>query len=305
MANILILGASGFIGKALTKELSKDHYVVGFDRHILSELKSLRNVKLVLGDFTKQPCFDDLLHGIDIVIHLICTTIPKDNTDTISDEIVENLVPTINLLESMVRCNVKEIIFASSAGTVYGEADNIINQSASYLNPRCGYGVLKKVTESYFQFYNLRYGINHKIMRITNPYGWGQNKKKMQGLIPILVNKLKNNEEIVIWGDGENVRDYIFMEDLVQAFCKVIKYNGNQHVFNIGYGKYYSILEVLEKVQVESRKTFTNIKYLPARFCDVKKCVIDLSESQKELNWYPKTDLNLGIRLTVEKLLKD
>ena len=305
MANILILGCSGFIGRALAKELSKDNNIIGFDRIILPELQSLNSVKLISGDFIKQASFDFLLKGIDIVIHLICTTIPKDDTDTISREITDNLVPTINLLESMVRCNVKDIIFASSAGTVYGETGDIMNSTSSCLNPRCGYGVLKKVTESYLQFYNLRYGINHRIMRITNPYGWGQNKNKVQGLVPILVNKIISGEEIEIWGDGENMRDYIFMDDLLQAFRKMIRYSGEQHIFNIGYGKYYSISEVLEKIKKESKLDFVSVKYLPARFCDVKKSFIDLDESHNELKWYPNTDLDLGIRLTIDHLMKE
>ena len=305
MAKILILGCSGFIGKALTKELSKTNKVVGFDRYISDELLDLDNVKLVTGDFTKYEYFDSLLDGIDVVVHLICTTIPKDDTKNITEEIVENLIPTINLMESMVRCNIREIIFASSAGTVYGETGETINTYNSPLNPICSYGVLKQIMENYINFYNLRYGINHKIMRITNPYGWGQDKNKGQGLIPILVNKIKMQEEVFIWGDGKNLRDYVFMDDVVKAVSKIISYKGSRHIFNIGYGKYYNIFDVIEKIQRESGKVFKNIRCVEARFCDVKKSYVDLSESQKELEWYPCVDLDTGIKLTIENLIND
>ena len=95
------------------------------------------------------------------------------------------------------------------------------------------------------------------------------------------------------------------MDDLLQAFRKMIRYSGEQHIFNIGYGKYYSISEVLEKIKKESKLDFVSVKYLPARFCDVKKSFIDLDESHNELKWYPNTDLDLGIRLTIDHLMKE
>lgn len=121
MENLLILGAGGFIGKAVVEKLSEQYPIRAFDRKIVDEFVKYNNVEMVVGNFADSKKFDQYLNDIDTVIHLISTTVPSDETANIPDEIEENIISTIKLLESMVRCNVKNIIFASSAGTVYGE----------------------------------------------------------------------------------------------------------------------------------------------------------------------------------------
>ena len=120
-SKLLILGAGGFIGKAVVEKLSEQYPIRAFDRKIVDEFVKYNNVEMVVGNFADSKKFDQYLNDIDTVIHLISTTVPSDETANIPDEIEENIISTIKLLESMVRCKVKNIIFASSAGTVYGE----------------------------------------------------------------------------------------------------------------------------------------------------------------------------------------
>lgn len=304
MKKVLILGAQGFIGKSLVLRLKDEYNIIAFDRNNNLSHPQDTNNHFVAGDFVSRANFDDLLDGVDKVIHLIATTFPNDDTKNIDIDVMQNVVPTLRLLESMVRCNVKEIIFASSAGTVYGETGDSINTVFSSLHPQCAYGVHKKVIESYLDFYHLRYGINHKIMRITNPYGWGQDVHRVQGLIPILVNKMLKNEEIVVYGDGSNMRDYLFITDLADAFYKVLQYVGNDHIFNIGYGESFSINGVIELIENTFNKKFVKINYEKRRFCDVNKSFVDLKSTQEKIGWQPKISLEEGIRLTIDKLKK-
>ena len=116
MSKILIFGASGFIGKALTLKLVTEHKIVAFSNNPANELHNVKNIQTIIGSFTEISDFTELLSGIDCVVHLISTTAPSDNTKHIPDEIVNNIVPTVRLLEDMVSCGVKRIIFASSAG---------------------------------------------------------------------------------------------------------------------------------------------------------------------------------------------
>ncbi len=302
LKKILILGASGFIGKAVARELAESFDIRAFARKKTPDFDAYENIEPVTGDFAAVQAFDEILQDVDTVVHLICTTVPGDDTKRIPAEIQENVIPTVRLLESMVHRKVKNIIFVSSAGAVYGETGDLINSVSAPLNPRCGYGVQKCVIEKYLLFYALRYGLNIKIMRVTNPYGWGQDTNKMQGLIPIFINRLLKGEEISIYGDGSHERDYLFIEDLVQAVRRVIEYSGNEHIFNIGYGHYYSINQIVEYIEKIAGRKFKRINYVKSRFCDVHKSYVDIGHAQKILNWKPVISLETGIELTVSRL---
>lgn len=303
MSNILILGAAGFIGKNITCAMAEEHNITAFDRVCAPEFESFNNIKMIVDNYAEIEKFDKYLKNIDIVIHLISTTVPCDDTSHIPDEIRNNVIPTVRLLESMVRTGVKKIIFSSSAGAYYGETGDIINNSVTRSNPYCSYGVQKVVIEDYIKFYGLRYGIDYRIMRISNPYGWGQNPNKMQGLIPIFINRLVHDEPISVFGDGENKRDYIFMSDLVNAVIKICEYNGPQRVFNIGYGEYYSINEVISMIEYISGQTFVRIDHSDERFCDVRSSIVDMSEAQKILGWKPQISIHEGIKSVYELTL--
>lgn len=301
MEKYLVLGGGGFLGKAIVHQLSNHCNVRVFDRFKVPEFDEISTVEVVTGDFQTQQ-FDELLDGVDGVIHLVSTTVPNDDTSIIPTEIEQNVIPTVRLLESMVRCGVNKILFSSSAGTVYGETGDHVNSTGDPLNPQCSYGMQKKVIEGYLQFYGVRYGIDYRIMRITNPYGCGQNPNKMQGLIPIFINRLLNGDPITIFGDGTNQRDYIYIHDVAVAVEKVMHYTGNQHIFNIGYGEVFSINEIINILEKESGLHFVNIARAPDRLCDVHKSIVDTKSTQDELDWYPKVDLLNGIQITLNLL---
>lgn len=302
LKRILILGASGFIGKALSLRLSDQYEVVAFSRKSDSELTKVNNIRAVTGNFSTIEDFRELLTNVACVIHLISTTVPGDDTSNIPKEIEENVIPTVKLLEDMVRYGVPKIIFASSAGTVYGETGEKINNIHSSLNPHCSYGVQKVVIEEYLKFYGLRYGLDYRIVRISNPYGLGQDSKKPQGLIPILIRKLENKEAITVFGNGNNIRDYIFLPDLIDGITSVIRYDGQERIFNLGFGKYYSICDVIKMVEDVENKKFVSIHESAERFCDVHQSLVDMNESHIKLKWFPQTDLKEGITLTLQAM---
>lgn len=295
MKTVLVMGAGGFIGKSLCKELSQKVKVRAFDVYDIEEFADIDNIEMVIGNFVSDQDFSDILYGVDEVFHLISTTLPTEDTSNIPREIEQNIIPTVRLLESMVKNNIKDIIFASSGGTIYGETGNHMNYVTDPLNPICSYGVQKKVIESYLQFYGLKYGINYKIARISNPYGLGQNPNKPQGVIPIFINRLLNNQDITIYGDGTNERDYIYMDDLIEALIKLSVYKGTSDIFNIGFGQAHSLKEIVEIIERLSKKKFKNINYQPMRNCDVSKTILEVKPSQELLNWEPKIEMEQGI----------
>lgn len=300
MKKCLILGAGGFMGKSLCRELVKDYEIVAFDRKIPEELMEIGGVaKCVEGDFVEMKDFSLLLEGVDKVIHLISTTIPQEETANIDIEIMQNVVPTVRLLESMVRAGVPEIVFSSSGGTIYGESGDHENATRDELHPICGYGVQKKVIESYLEFYGLRYGINYKIMRISNPYGIGQDPKRPQGVIPIFVYRLLHDMPITIYGDGNSERDYIYIPDLIEAFKNVLEYSGDTHIFNIGSGKGHTLNEIIGMIEQKAGKKFVGTDYQEKRKCDVSKNLLNVDATWRELNWKAKMDLEQGIETII------
>lgn len=302
MSKVLILGASGFIGKALSLKLAEKNEVIAFANSIADELQEINNIYNIAASFEEIEDFSSLLKGVDCVVHLISTTVPSDDTEHIAGEIEQNIIPTVKLLESMIRCDVKKILFASSAGAIYGETGESINDTSSLLNPFCSYGVQKAIIEMYLKFYGVRYGLDYKIMRISNPYGIGQDKKKMQGLIPIFVRKLMDEEPINIFGNGDNMRDYIFLPDLIDGIISVMKYVGKERIFNLGFGKYYSIYDVVRIIEDIGKKKFVSINSSAERFCDVHQSFVDMKQSHLELKWFPKTKLEDGIELICQAI---
>lgn len=295
MKKCLILGASGFIGKALCRKLHEKYEITAYDRVYSAELENVGNIRQIVGDFALTRDFTDILQGVDTVIHLISTTLPADSTDGIPEEIMNNIVPTTALLESMVKTGTRQIVFSSSGGTVYGETQNRVNTVSSPLAPICSYGVQKKVIEAYLEFYGIRYGLQYKIARISNPYGIGQDARKPQGVIPIFIRKLLDEEPITIFGDGTEVRDYIYMDDLMVFFEKLLEYEGKEHIFNIATGNVYSLLQIIEKIERMAGKQYTEIIYKERRFCDVKKSLLDAKTTWKLLQYSPKVSLDDGI----------
>jgi len=243
----LVLGASGFIGKNLcAKLLSKGYSVRAYDRVDSEDLRNIGVQDIFVGDFTKTDDFTEMLKDVDLVYHLVSTTLPKGGSEHIIDEeINKNLIPTIKLLEDMKKFKAPKIVFASSAGTLYGDVlDNVANKESDLLKPICSYGLQKQLIENCLMFYKNAYNIDCRVARITNPYGIGQDKKRMQGVIPIFIDRLLNDQPITVFGK-DSVRNYIYMDDVIDALVKIGEYNGVESVFNVGTENSYSIMEII------------------------------------------------------------
>lgn len=301
--NVLVLGGNGFIGSNLCQELLKqNHNVRILDRSIKNNnIHYLSNVEFIEIDYVQTEDFTPYLKGIDVVFHLISTTIPSTSNENKIFDIKTNVCPTIQLLEDIIKTGHIKIVFLSSGGTVYGDTRLEVIPEEHPLNPICSYGIQKLTIEKYLQFYNHEYGLDYSIVRLSNPYGRGQDGRKGQGVVPIFLKRIINEECIHIWGDGSITRDYIHINDVVDALCKLLHYSGQKKVFNLGSGKGHTLNEIIEEISlVVQKKAF--IEYLEPRSIDVRKNVLDISTIKRELMWKPKISLNEGIQhmLTIE-----
>lgn len=302
MKKILVIGANGFIGQNLCVSLSEEYKVTAVDIRFDELLSRNYKVETILCDCIGYVDFELMVKNFDVIFFLMCTTVPKEGTERVSQEITENLFPMVRLLDAIVKSNQKiRFIFPSSGGTVYGDTDKA-NRVCDYpLEPICGYGTLKLVQEEYIKLYGRINNLDYIIARISNPYGLGQNKEKQQGIIPILINRLYNDEVIKIY--GETIRDYIYLDDLIAGLTKLIEYSGSTRIFNLGSGEGSTLSYVLDVIQKVSGASLSKvIKYDSIRKCDVRHSVLDISESINELEWKPKYSLEEGIEAILEKM---
>ncbi len=303
MRTFLVLGGSGFIGSHLVKKLMIENRVIIADRMEPKDLTQNENVEFMCLNFSKNEDFEKYLHDVNVVIHLISTVVPENGTDNINEEIEANIFPTIKLLDEMVKAGTKEILFVSSGGTVYGEGIDEPFLETSYRNPICKYAVHKMMIEQYMHLYKHYHGIEYKVVRLSNPYGINARLNKKQGIIPIIIDKAIKNEKMVIWGDGKNERDYIFIDDAVDGIYEVLKYNGGKCVFNIGFGESHNLNQILQIIKRNPNLPNVSVEHEPERLCDVEKNVLNVDLARRELGWSAKIDLESGIERLINQMV--
>lgn len=294
--NILILGGLGFIGQNLVEELFNEYNLIVFD---YGKANNNQNFHYFKGDFTRKEDLERVFreNKIDLVIHSISTTIPS--SDNIVYDIDSNLISTINLLELISKYSVPKILYISSGGTVYGLIENKNSVDENHpTNPICSHGINKLAIEKYIYLYHHLYNIDYLILRLSNPFGEYHISDK-QGLINVTLKKILKKEKITIWGDGEVIRDYIYIKDGVRIIRELIEKNISNQIINVGSGQGHSTNEILSII----RNLFGDFEIVnkEARNFDVPKIVLDTSKL-KSLIKYKLTPIEEGINKTYKWL---
>ena len=293
---ILLLGGQGFIGQNLCKKLlSEGHSVTVLEKQINLN-RVIPNIKYVEGDFLDKSTYSEYLKDIDVVYHMISTTNANNSNNDIERDIKENVIGTINLLDECVDNKVKKVVFVSSGGTVYGVPEETPIKETHPTNPICSYGITKLTIEKYLNLYNHLHGLDYSVIRLANPYG-PYHQNLMQGLINVILYKAINDDTLEIWGDGQVRRDYIYIDDAVEALSLAKDVDTQEKVINIGSGQSYSICDIISEVEkIVGKKINTDFK--PARSQDVPVNVLDINKAKEVLNWEPKVGLQEGITNT-------
>jgi len=305
--NCAIVGGGGFIGSHLSEALMNlENNVTVFDRpgaeHL--ELLSKKGATIALGNFLDSSDLEKALSGVDTVFHLVSTTVPKSSIDDPVFDVTSNLVGTISLLNVAKNLGVKKIVFASSGGTVYGIPRVIPITEDHPTNPISSYGIIKLAIEKYLALFWKLYGLDYCILRVSNAYGERQAANGVQGIIPTMINKALNHQEIGIWGDGSVIRDYIHVGDIVTAFLNAAFHEGEPKVFNIGSGVGHSVNDIVKTLEGLLEESLDLI-YEPGRAYDVPVNILDNSLARQVLHWEPRIPLSDGIRQTLEYMRKD
>lgn len=293
--NVLVLGGNGFIGSHLLDELlAVGHSVRVFDRFPENFRPPCPNVDYRTGQFGDAFSMAEALQGVEVVYHLISTTVPgTSNLNPIAD-ISDNLIATVVLLDQMVKMGVKRIVYLSSGGTVYGKPRAVPISEDHPLNPICSYGVVKVAIENYLNMYHELYGLRPTIIRPSNPFGPRQGHGGVQGVIATFFAKIFHNRPITVWGDGSIIRDYMYVTDLTRL-CVIAGEGDFTGVLNAGSGKGVSVSNIIEQLKdVTGRQP--SVSYEPGRAFDVKEIVLDISRAKTITGWHPIVDFADGLK---------
>jgi UDP-glucose 4-epimerase len=299
--NCLVLGGGGFQGIHLCHRLlSEGAHIRVLDRHALDPgVLPTRRLDWQVGEFSDIDLLERCVSDIDVIFHLISTTLPKTSNENPLHDLESNVLPTLRLLDLVSLKGVKKVIFFSSGGTVYGVPETLPIAEGHPTRPICAYGIHKLAIEKYLHLYHVLHGVDYAIMRIANPYGANQSVDRGQGAIGVFLYKMFAGEPVEVWGDGSAVRDYIHVDDVVEAVVRLIAYKGTHKIFNIGSGRGLSINEIIAIITKALRRQ-PMIRYQPGRALDVPANVLDIRRAEHELGWHPKISIEEGIRMCVK-----
>jgi len=302
--NTLVLGGNGFIGSHLVdKLLQKGHRVRVFDKYEERYRRPLAGVDYRFGDFGNRGLLAEALDGVDMVYHLICTTLPKTSNDDPVFDVQSNVIETLFLMEQCVEKKIKKLVYISSGGTVYGRPAMLPVPEDGPTDPECSYGITKLAIEKYLALFHHLHGLDYTVVRPSNPYGERQDPNGIQGAIPVFLGKVAKGETIEIWGDGEVVRDYIFIDDLIEGIYRASTVSSASHIFNLGSGAGRSLNDIVAVIRtVTGREAL--IEYKAKRTFDIPAIYLDIARAKKELSWAPVTSLENGIEKTWEFIQK-
>lgn len=291
-SGILLVGGSGFIGRALAASLAEE----GWEVHVLSRKPAPSlpaGVQGYVGDQGDKAVLRPLLARCTQVVHLASATTPGDTVWHPSAEAEASLLPALHFLECLQDFPESRVIFVSTGGAIYGNSEGA--NETKIPAPDSFHGASKLALESFFGVLGRRHPGCLTILRPSNVYGPGQGLRHGFGVIRTLLERSRDGGTVTVYGDGSAVRDYLYIDDLVAA-CRCAL-SGPAGIYNIGAGvgtSLITLLEVVEKVTGRRLK----IDHKPARASDAAQIFLNIRHARNSLAWTPTIGLEEGIRRT-------
>jgi UDP-glucose 4-epimerase len=297
---ILVTGGAGFIGSHLVDRLvSEAHDVVVVDNLSTGKKKNINRQ----ANFYKLDILSPRLEKVfkkerpDIVSHHAAQMdVRRSVADPIFDAQV-NILGFLNLLENCVHYGVKKVVFASSGGACYGEQQVFPAPETHPTHPVSPYGISKLTGEHYLYYYRHASGLNYVALRYANVYGPRQDPFGEAGVVAIFTQKLLTGGQPVINGNGKQTRDYVFVEDLVEAHMRVME-EGIQGLFNVGTGKETSVNQLF-RMLAEITGSPARETYGPEKRGEQLRSVLDWTKLKKTTDWEPRMPIHEGLARTV------
>jgi UDP-glucose 4-epimerase len=312
---ILVTGAAGFIGSTLTDRLlAEGHEVTGVDDLSTGTLANLADARAANKTrrgafaFVRQSVTDPALAGVvekanpEVVCHLAAQIDVRHSVaDPLRDATI-NVLGTINVLAAAAAAGARKVVFTSSGGSIYGTQTRLPVSERVRPAPESPYAASKASGELYLHAFERMYGLAYTALALANVYGPRQDPHGEAGVVAIFGTALLTGRPTKVFGDGGNTRDYVFVDDVVEAFVQALD-RGNGRRFNIGTGV-QTTDRALHTIVARAAGAPDEPAAAPARVGDARSIALDATAARAGLGWEPWTPIDEGVRQTVDWLRK-
>jgi nucleoside-diphosphate-sugar epimerase len=305
----LITGGAGFIGSHLVKHVlgagGNVRVVDNLSTGSAKRLSQIRDsVQLVTGDLADNSVAAEVVKDVDYVLHQAAVpSVQRSVVDPVGTN-RSNVTATLNLLENSRKAGVRRFVYAASS-SAYGDTEVLPKSEDMPANPLSPYALQKWVGERYCKLYHELYGLETVSLRYFNVFGPGQDPySEYSAVVPKFTTKLLAKEPITVYGDGEQSRDFTYIDNVIQANLLALRApNAPGEVCNIGCGQSVTLNQLIQILE-ELLKVRAQVTYAPAKPGDVRHSLADITKATRVLGYVPETEVEEGLRKTVEALVK-
>jgi UDP-glucose 4-epimerase len=299
---ILVTGGAGFIGSHVVETYLED----GHDIVVVDDLSSGHPSNLApAAKFYEFDIASPELFSVfererpDIVSHHAAhVSVRRSVSDPVRDARI-NVLGSLNVLECARQSGTQRVIYASSGGAVYGEPDSLPCDENHAVHPICPYGVSKHAVEHYLAMYSANYGLDYIVLRYGNVYGPRQDPMGEAGVVAIFAGQMLKGEQVVINGDGEQERDFVYVGDCAEANRRALTTSRANTIYNLGTGVGTSVNHIFTALQTITGYRHSPV-YGPAMLGETRRIYLDTSKAARALGWSPKVTLEEGLERTVD-----
>ncbi len=299
---ILVTGGAGFIGSHVVNVfIENGHEVVVVDDLSTGRLSNLNTAATFYKVDIRSPQLAEIFEKEQPQVidhHAAQMDVRRSVEDPLFDADV-NVLGSIKLIELARKHNVQRFIYISTGGAVYGEPEYLPCDEAHPINPICPYGASKHTVEHYLYMYQELYDLNYVILRYPNVYGPRQDPHGEAGVVAIFAGQMLGGDQIVINGDGEQERDFVYVGDCARANLLALTTENSNTIFNLGYGKGTTINEIYTNLKNITGYELS-AKHGPAKVGETRRIFLEASKAEKKLDWKPTVGLEAGLSETVE-----
>ncbi len=308
----LVTGGAGFVGSTLVDRLLAEDWKVDVVDDLssgslanLGSARALGERKLSFHRLdVSSPAIVDLIvkSRPDVIFHLAAQLDVRVSVAKPVFDATVNILGSLNVFEGAVAAGVRKVVFAGSGGTLYGDPDEIPTPEGTPQQPESPYGVSKKAVGDYLSYYRRQRGLDHTVLALANVYGPRQDPHGEAGVVAIFAGRLLQRQRAVIYGDGSQTRDFVYVDDVVDAFVRSVDRAGGL-LLNIGTGIETSVTELYETM---ARLTGHSQppQHATARTGELQRSALDPARAEIHLGWKPFTSLDEGIARTLEHFKK-
>jgi UDP-glucose 4-epimerase len=289
----VVTGGAGFIGSHLVDALlARGDEVTVVDSFTTGSRENLREEATLVERDVRED-LTDAFTGAEVCFHLAAQADVGTSVERPQYDAEVNVLGTLRVLEA-ARAASTDVVFSSTGGAIYGECERPAREDDPPI-PLSPYGTSKLAGEHYLATWNRLYGAGHVALRFANVYGPRQLPKLEGGVVAIFFNRVSAGEKVTIFGDGEQTRDFVYVQDVVAAMLAAAGHGGG--VFNVGTGVETSVNELYDTLRTITG-TDTEAEYAPARLGDLLRSSVDITLAGRELGWRPERTLAAGLAET-------